>query len=297
MSVDLATLNIEVNSSQVRSSAVDLDRLSAAAGRTERGVRGAGTAAERTDNSVGGLGRAARRTGQDVNRLGGDSERTARRVNGMGGVLGRAGAAFSGLRGAIAGGLGALLSASTVSSFLRVADSMKVMESQLKSVAGAGSEYQAVYDRVLSIANKNQASLGSTAELYVKTARAMKPMGKTADEIAKFTDNMAATFRASGMAAEDQAGAIMQLSQSMGKGILNGDEFTSISERAPMVMQALADSMNVPIAKLKEMGGKGQITADIIFNAFQKVPPAIAGIEVPTTVSVSLTVLQNNFNK
>lgn len=296
MSVDLATLNIEVNSSQVRNSAVDLDRLSAAAGRTERGVRGAGTAAERTDNSVGGLGRATRRTSQDVSLLGGDSQRTARSVSDMGGALGRAGNAFSGLRGAIAGGLGALLSASTVSSFLRVADSMKVMESQLKSVVGAGSEYQAVYDRVLSIANKNQASLGSTAELYVKTARAMKPMGKTADEIAKFTDNMAATFRASGMAAEDQAGAIMQLSQSMGKGILNGDEFTSISERAPMVMQALADSMNVPIAKLKEMGGEGQITADIIFNAFQKVPPAIAGIEVTTTVSGSLTVLQNNFN-
>ena len=58
-----------------------------------------------------------------------------------------------------------------------------------------------------------------------------------------------------------------QLTQAMAAGKLQGDEFRSVMENAPMVAQAIAKYMNVPLGQLKELGAKGQITADIIKNA------------------------------
>ena len=53
----------------------------------------------------------------------------------------------------------------------------------------------------------------------------------------------------------------------MAAGKLQGDEFRSVMENAPMVAQAIAKYMNVPLGQLKELGAKGQITANIIKNA------------------------------
>lgn len=279
MAVDLATLKIEVDSSQVRKSAGDLDRLNAAAGRAESGAHRAGAASQRASGEVGGLGRQSRTAAGSVEHLGTRSQSTATSIQKLGHVANTGFIAVMGERAA--------------ASFIRTADKMKVMDSQLKSVTKSGEMHKDVYDQVLDIANKNQTAMGSTSELYVKTARSMEPLGKTTAQLMAFTDNLTATFRASGTSADDQAGAILQLSQAMGKGILNGDEFASISERAAMVMTVLADSLGVTTAELKDMGSDGELTAEKIFAAFQKVSPVLAKIEIPKTASGSMTVLNN----
>ena len=74
-------------------------------------------------------------------------------------------------------------------------------------------------------------------------------------------------FKVSGTGAQEATSAMYQLTQAMAAGKLQGDEFRSVMENAPMVAQAIAKYMNVSLGQLKELGAKGQITADIIKNA------------------------------
>ena len=87
------------------------------------------------------------------------------------------------------------------------------------------------------------------------------------NEIVKFTNLMNKAFKVSGTGAQEATSAMYQLTQAMAAGKLQGDEFRSVMENAPMVAQAIAKYMNVPLGQLKELGAKGQITADIIKNA------------------------------
>lgn len=87
------------------------------------------------------------------------------------------------------------------------------------------------------------------------------------NEIVGFTNLMNKAFKVSGTGAQEATSAMYQLTQAMAAGKLQGDEFRSVMENAPMVAQAIAKYMNVPLGQLKELGAKGQITADIIKNA------------------------------
>jgi len=87
------------------------------------------------------------------------------------------------------------------------------------------------------------------------------------NEIVQFNNLMNKAFKVSGTGAQEATSAMYQLTQAMAAGKLQGDEFRSVMENAPMVAQAIAKYMNVPLGQLKELGAKGQITANIIKNA------------------------------
>ena len=55
---------------------------------------------------------------------------------------------------------------------------------------------------------------------------------------------------------------MLQLSQAMGSGVLRGEEFNSILEQAPNMIQSIADYMEVPKGELKNLAADGVITAD-----------------------------------
>lgn len=74
-------------------------------------------------------------------------------------------------------------------------------------------------------------------------------------------------MKIAGASAQEAANANLQLSQALGSGVLRGDELNSIFEQAPNLIQTIADYMDVPIGKIREMAGEGKITADIVKNA------------------------------
>src|SRR5690606_989790 len=68
--------------------------------------------------------------------------------------------------------------------------------------------------------------------------------------------------------AAESSSAMPQLSQAMGSGVLRGEEFNAVYEAAPTLMKLLADSMNQPIGKLREMAQNGELTIDVLIAAF-----------------------------
>lgn len=90
---------------------------------------------------------------------------------------------------------------------------------------------------------------------------------KNNTEMVIFVEQLTKQFKVAGTSAQEASSAMYQLTQAMASGRLQGDEFRSIMENAPMLAQAIANEMNVPIAKMRELSSAGLITSDVIKRA------------------------------
>lgn len=86
-------------------------------------------------------------------------------------------------------------------------------------------------------------------------------------EAVKFAEMINKQFKISGATLEETNAATLQLTQALGSGVLRGDELNSVFEAAPSILQSIADYLDVPIGKIRQMAKEGQITADVIKNA------------------------------
>ena len=86
-------------------------------------------------------------------------------------------------------------------------------------------------------------------------------------EIVQFMGNAAKAFKIAGASASETTGAMTQLNQALASGVLQGDEFRSIRENAPLITQAIAKEMGVSQDHLKQLASEGQITADVVRRA------------------------------
>ena len=207
--------------------------------------------------------------------------------------VGKIGSGLSGLTGLLAG----LASVGFAKSMLDTADAMQSVNSQVRQVTSSETEYLAVQRQLLDVANNTRASLESTANLYVSTSRALKDYGYTQQEILKFTEATNNAMTIGGVGAQQQAAALMQLSQALGSGVLQGDEFKSISEAAPILLDTIAEYMGKSRAEIKKLGSEGQLTADVIFKAISGASEKFGeqAAKMPMTMGQALTVFSNNW--
>ena len=209
---------------------------------------------------------------------------------------GKASAAAGGL-GKIGSVLAGFASLSFAKSMLDTADAMQSINAQVRQVVSSESEYLAVQRQLLDVANSTRASLESTANLYVSTSRALKDYGYTQQEILTFTEATNNAMAIGGVQAQQQAAALMQLSQALGSGVLQGDEFKSISEAAPILLDTIAEYMGKSRAEIKKLGSEGQLTADVIFKAISGASEKFGeqAAKMPMTMGQALTVFSNNW--
>ena len=209
---------------------------------------------------------------------------------------GKASAAAGGL-GKIGSVLAGFSSLSFSKSMLDTADAMQSINAQVRQVVSSESEYLAIQRQLLDVANNTRASLESTANLYVSTSRALKDYGYTQQEILTFTEATNNAMAIGGVQAQQQAAALMQLSQALGSGVLQGDEFKSIAEAAPILLDTIAEYMGKSRAEIKKLGSEGQLTADVIFKAISGASEKFGeqAAKMPMTMGQALTVFSNNW--
>lgn len=90
---------------------------------------------------------------------------------------------------------------------------------------------------------------------------------KSSKEVVVFTELIQKSFKVGGASSVEQSTGMYQLAQAMASGRLQGDEFRSISENAPMITQAIAQYTGKSIGELKVLSSEGAITAGIIKDA------------------------------
>ena len=221
-----------------------------------------------------------------VGQLNSELEQTDSKASAAAGGLGKIGSVLAGFA-----------SLSFAKSMLDTADAMQSINAQVRQVVSSESEYLAVQRQLLDVANNTRASLESTANLYVSTSRALKDYGYTQQEILTFTEATNNAMAIGGVQAQQQAAALMQLSQALGSGVLQGDEFKSIAEAAPILLDTIAEYMGKSRAEIKKLGSEGQLTADVIFKAISGASEKFGeqAAKMPMTMGQALTVFSNNW--
>ena len=127
---------------------------------------------------------------------------------------------------------------------------------------------------LIDLERKVMASAQRSRSYYMDTASAVAKLGMNAkdsfgnmDEVIGFSELINKQFVIGGASAQEQSAAMLQLTQAMSSGVLRGDELNSIFELAPGIVQNIADYLDVPIGKIREMAADGEITAEIVKNA------------------------------
>lgn len=163
--------------------------------------------------------------------------------------------------------LGLISASLATSGIFRYADAWTNVENRLKIVTDSTAALAAATEGVVQVALRSHAALEETASLYSTLARYAGDLVDSDEELLRITETLNKSFAVSGAGAAEQAGAIRQLSQALASGALRGDEFNSINENAPRIMDAVARSLNMTKGELREFAATGGITAEIVINA------------------------------
>lgn len=192
---------------------------------------------------------------------------SVRRINTAFSGVGRLGGAAKGL---IAG-----ISAATVKTYI---DSALRIENALKVAGLSGEELNSVYDKLYVSAQKNAAPLETLVTLYGRAALVQKELGVSSQELLSFTDNVAVALRVAGTDAQSASGALLQLSQALGSGIVRAEEFNSILEGAQPIAQAAAAGIREAggsVAKLRQLVVDGKVSSEAFFRGFEAGAPIL----------------------
>ena len=119
-------------------------------------------------------------------------------------------------------------------------------------------------DKIFASAQRSRASYQTQADIVAKLGQRAGDAFSSNDETIQFAENLSKMFVIAGASQQEMASASLQLTQALGSGVLRGEELNAVFESAPNIIQTIADYLNVPIGKIREMAADGQITADIV---------------------------------
>ncbi len=203
--------------------------------------------------------------------------------------------ALSGLSGAITAGA-AIYGAKEV---LDLSDSYTSLQNRLRQVAGSQENLNVLMHRTREIADGTRSDWATTAESYVRLANATKDMGLSQERGLAITETLSMALQTSGASASEAASGTLQLMQALSSGRLQGDEFRSMAENLPGLMDVFSKELGVTRGQLREMGAQGKITTDIIVRGLEHASASIHegfGKAVPTAAQ-QWTVFKNQLTE
>ena len=181
-------------------------------------------------------------------------------------------------------------------SAIKTTDQLTQLRARINLINDGTQSTAEIMDKVYQAANRSRGSYLDMADSVAKLNMLAKDAFNSNDEAIYFVEQLNKQFKIAGASVEETSSAMYQLTQAMAAGKLQGDEFHSIMENAPMLAQAIASEMGLTVGQLKEMSSQGLITADIIknalFNSAEETNAKFA--EIPLTFQDIGTQLQNN---
>ena len=195
----------------------------------------------------------------------------------------------------IKGAVAAYATIQTLSAALNLSDQLTSTTARLNLMNDGLQTTQDLQNMIYLSAERARGSYQATADAVSKLGLIAGDAFSSSEEIIAFMEQVNKQFTIAGTEAAGIDAAMLQLTQAMGSGVLRGEEYNSILEQAPNIIQAIADYMEVPKGQLKDMAAEGLITADIVKAAmFAAADDTNAKFEqMPKTFSQIWTSFQN----
>lgn len=145
-------------------------------------------------------------------------------------------------------------------------------------------------------ANEARVDVEAYAKTYFRTAAAIRDYGFGAAEAAKMTSALAMALKLGGAAASEQASVLLQYSQALNKGKLDGDEFRTVMENAPVIVELLSERLNASKGDIINWAREGKLQVGDLVGALTDGAGKIERLfkNQPQTIDESMTVLRNS---
>lgn len=167
----------------------------------------------------------------------------------------------------ILGAVGAYVGMQGIGQLVNLSDEFTNTTARLNMINDGLQTTEELSDKIFGAAQRATAKYSDLADMVAKLSLNAGDAFDSNDETILFAETLNKMYGIAGTNAESIASANLQLTQALGSGVLRGEEFNAVFEAAPNIMHTVAEYMNVPIGKLRELAGEGKITADIVKNA------------------------------
>lgn len=141
------------------------------------------------------------------------------------------------------------------------------------SVQGAGAassgleETSRIQELIYQSAQRTRMSYLGTVDAVTALAKGAGNAFSSSDEVVAFAENMNKQLKSAGGSQQESASASEQLTKALSSGVLTSEQFNTVAETAPNIIQTIADYMGMPVKEVRSLAAEGKITADIVKNA------------------------------
>lgn len=223
-------------------------------------------------------------------------ENARRRQEGFNNSVNRGSSGVSSLVKKVGGLVAAYAGIQTVGKIINLSDQLTQTNARLNQMNDGLQTTEELTNMIHQAAQNARGSYTNMANVVARFGNNAKDAFSSNAEVVDFAEIIQKQMVIAGAGTSEASNAMLQLSQALGSGVLRGDELNSIFEQAPNLIQSIADYLDVPIGKIREMASEGELTADIVKNAiFASAEEVNAKFEnMPMTFNQVWTSFKNN---
>ena len=208
---------------------------------------------------------------KEFEQLADSADKAGRSVQGSASAAGRAGGKFRSLGRTIGQLAGAYVGLRTAQDALQAGLARGESERRLTALArgyGEVEEAAAVAARAAERFGLSQTQANNeVAKLYGR----LRTTGSSLEDVEAAYMGFNTALKVNGTNAQEAAGAMLQLSQALGSGVLRGEEFNSVFEATPAIVVAIAEEMNVATGAVRDLAKEGKVTSDVVIRALKRI--------------------------
>lgn len=186
-------------------------------------------------------------------------------IEGLAGLMGRFGPVAAG----ITSGVGSMGTAfiGLQAALANVQDKFTQAEARMRQAIGSAELARKAFDDLRKSSMESGIAFDAASGSFIRLARNKDQLGATTEQILVLTETIQKLGVVSGAGQGEMASGMLQLSQALASGRLNGDELRSILENMPALAKAIADGLGVGVGQLRAMGAAGELTGEKVFKA------------------------------
>lgn len=191
----------------------------------------------------------------------------------------------------------ALASGAAVQSIVQIGDEMQSIRARIGLLPQTVGDVGAAFEEVAKRAIDARAPLEAYAGLYTRLGNAGRDYITTQEDLLGITDTISRALFVSGATAQEAGSVMIQFSQALASGVLQGEEFRAMADAAPQYLDQLALAMNIQRENLKKMASEGKLTAREVIEATRQMSGYFESRfrDMPMTVGQATTVIATRF--
>lgn len=162
-----------------------------------------------------------------------------------------------------------LLAAEAVRQFIDMAEQAKMLRVKIKLLTGEAEATERVFNRLKDISKETGQSLKDTGDLWQGLAISLKNTSATEGQVLNLVSTLQKLGSLGGVSAEQLSNSMRQFRQAIDAGVLQAEEFNSIRDNTPTIVQEMARQMGLSMGQFRAEMLDGKITAERMLNAIQ----------------------------